>query len=112
MDPLGLAFENFDGIGAFRETDRGLALEVSGELDGTPFAGPRELAALLKQHEDLGPCLVRELYRFVTGHQESRAESVLFAPLSEQFQSAGFDLEALLLEIVMSDGFRLAAGTE
>ena len=43
IDPLGFAFENFDGIGAWRTTDSGTPVDASGILpDGTPFARPGE----------------------------------------------------------------------
>ena len=36
MDPLGLALENFDAVGAWRTRDAGLPIDASGELaDGT-----------------------------------------------------------------------------
>ena len=59
MDPLGLAFENFDALGAYRARDAGKEIDASGELDGQRFAGPRELAGLLRTHPDVEPCLVR-----------------------------------------------------
>ena len=40
MDPLGLAFENFDAIGTFRTTEAGKPIDASGDLDGQAFAGP------------------------------------------------------------------------
>ena len=33
MDPIGLAFENFDGVGAFRTMDAGQVIDASGDLD-------------------------------------------------------------------------------
>ena len=53
MDPLGLALENFDATGMWRDRDRyaGAAIDSSGELpDGTPVKGPDDLRkALLRQ---------------------------------------------------------------
>ncbi|MGE3277932.1 MAG: DUF1592 domain-containing protein [Vicinamibacterales bacterium] len=41
MDPIGLALENFDATGRWRNTDGGIPIDPSGELfDGTPVAGP------------------------------------------------------------------------
>ena len=38
MDPLGLALENFDGIGRWRLEDSGSRIDASGQLvDGTPI---------------------------------------------------------------------------
>jgi hypothetical protein len=36
MDPIGLALENYDAVGAWRETDHGKPIDTSGVLpDGT-----------------------------------------------------------------------------
>jgi len=48
MDPIGFSLENYDGIGAWRGTDGGNAIDASGKLpDGTVFTGPKGLKALL-----------------------------------------------------------------
>jgi tetratricopeptide (TPR) repeat protein len=53
FDPLGLALENFDGLGQWRTTDGGAAIDVSGAfVDGTRFDGPAELRAGLLKYRD------------------------------------------------------------
>jgi hypothetical protein len=54
MDPIGFALENYDGIGAWRNTDGGVAIDASGKLpDGAEFVGPAGLKKLLlTQHRD------------------------------------------------------------
>ena len=37
IDPLGLALENFDGIGGFRARENDAAIDPSGTLDGTAY---------------------------------------------------------------------------
>lgn len=109
LDPLGLAFENFDGIGAFRATDRGMPIDASGTLDGEPFTGPVALLALLRAHPASARCVVRQLYRFASGHQETDDEERLFDGLTRAFAASGYRLPALMRALVTSDGFRFAA---
>ena len=46
MDPLGLALENFDAVGAWRTRDSGLPIDASGELtDGTKIERRRDVAS-------------------------------------------------------------------
>ena len=53
FDPLGLALENFNGIGQWRNTDAGEPINASGAfIDGTPFDGPAELRAGLRKYSD------------------------------------------------------------
>jgi hypothetical protein len=109
MDPLGLPLENFDAIGAFRETDAGLPLDVSGDLDGVAFNGPIELGQALSQSDKVAACMVRHLYRYATGVLEAKEQEPLIAQLSTRFQADGRDMKTLMLELVSSDGFRYVA---
>jgi hypothetical protein len=106
MDPIGLAFENFDAIGAFRATDNGHALDVSGDIDGHAFAGPAELGSILKNDPRVVECGVRQLYRYATGHVELEGEEIIVKSLAQRFASAGHRMAELLKAVVVSDGFR------
>jgi hypothetical protein len=49
LDPLGLAFENYDAVGAWRTRDGDGDVDPSGVLpDGRKFATPKQLRALLR----------------------------------------------------------------
>ncbi len=108
MDPIGLAFENFDAIGNFRQTDGGRPIDASGELDGARFADPRELGTLLRRHPDVETCLVRGVYRYALGHIETGDQDVLIKHIAGNLP-AEQRWKALLLDLVDSPGFRLAA---
>jgi hypothetical protein len=109
MDPLGLPLENFDAIGAYRETDGGLTIDVSGDLDGVAFNGPVELGQLLSQNDAVADCMVRNLYRYATGVLEAKEQEPAIGQLASQFKAEGKDMKKLMVELVASDGFRLVA---
>ena len=53
MDPIGFAFENFDAVGRWRETDDDAPIDPSGVLpDGTAFDGLPELRDVLLSRSD------------------------------------------------------------
>ena len=54
MDPIGFSLENYDGIGAYRAKDGGVAIDASGKMpDGKTFTGPAGLKTLLlNNHKD------------------------------------------------------------
>ena len=53
MDPIGLALENFDGIGQWRTKDLGLPLDTKGQMyDGAVVDGPISLRNALMKHSD------------------------------------------------------------
>jgi hypothetical protein len=109
MDPLGLPLENFDAIGAYRETDGGLTLDLTGDLNGVAFNGPIELGELLSQNDEVASCLVRNLYRYATGVLEAKEQEPAIGQLATQFKAEGKDMRKLMTELVASEGFRLVA---
>jgi hypothetical protein len=61
MDPLGLAFEHFNALGLWRDTEFTQAIDASGKLiTGEQFAGVRELKRILVQNH------ARDFYRTLT----------------------------------------------
>jgi mono/diheme cytochrome c family protein len=106
MDPLGLAYEGFDGIGAGRSTEAGMPIDTSGEFDGQRFRQPAELGALLARSDRLGACVARALFRFALGHLESEGEEPLLEALARDLQKQGYRFPALVASVVKSEGFR------
>jgi hypothetical protein len=106
MDPLGLALENFDAVGAYRTTDQGLPIDATGELMGERFQGAAGLGKALRETPDFGACLVRRMYRHATGHLENPGEEPAVRALVERLAEGGHRLKALAVETVASPGFR------
>jgi hypothetical protein len=112
MDPMGLAFETFDGIGAFRNEEHGLPIDTSGELDGIPFRHAGELGALLRKSPKVGVCVARSLFRFALGHLESEGEEPLMEDLAKGLERDGYNFPSLVLNVVKSRGFRYLSPPE
>ncbi len=108
MDPIGLAFENFDAIGAYRDTENGYPIDATGDLDGVAFDGTRELGELLATDPRVAECVARQVYRHATGHLEVEAELDAIVDLGADFQARGHRFLDLVVTIVTSDGFRFA----
>jgi hypothetical protein len=111
IDPIGLAMEHFDGIGAHRDDDQGLPLDVTGTLDGADFDGLEQLAETIVQHPNLAGCIARQAYRHATGHRESGEEGDILTALTASFRQADERFLALFVEIAESDGFRFLGPT-
>jgi len=106
MDPVGLGLENFDAVGAYRATDHGLPIDTSGTLDAATFDGPRTLATVLRNSPETATCLVRQVYRYATGHVETSGEDIVMAAIASAVEGRGYLWSALLSEVAVSDGFR------
>jgi hypothetical protein len=111
MDPIGLAFENFDGTGAYRTMENGIVIDASGEildasddLAGT-FVGVAELSQKLAQSRFVGDCVANQWFRFSLGRMESVDDACTLSEIHEGFATSGYDVRALMKSIVLSEAF-------
>jgi hypothetical protein len=112
MDPIGLAFENFDAIGQHRELESGQRIDVSGTIHGSSdaalggaFRGVRELAGKLAQSRQAQDCLATQWFRFAAGRSETTPDTCSLSTLQHLFFSSGGDLIELLVGITQTDAF-------
>jgi hypothetical protein len=106
MDPMGLALEKFDGAGQFRDTEKGAAIDTSGNLDGAPFNDVDGLNRALHDHPMLPTCLVKRVYSYGTGGPVSMGtDRNVLAYLTQRFAQSGYRLPDLLRDIALSSAF-------
>jgi hypothetical protein len=70
MDPLGLALENFNALGRWRDKERAGPVDASGKLiSGEPFKDVRDLKKILIEHRrpDFYRCLTEKLLTYALG---------------------------------------------
>lgn len=104
-DPMGLALENFDGSGAYRETEKGEAIDASGSLDGAAFKTVVGLGQALHDHPQLSACLTRRLYSYGLGGPTTSDDQAVMTYLTGKFAGEGYKLPALLRAIATSNAF-------
>jgi len=109
MDPIGVALENFDGIGAFRTQDAGRTVDASGDLDGQPYKDLRGLAALLRKSPEVSACVVKDLLRYATGDASAEQDPLTIEKLTKTFERNGRQLAVLASAVASSDAFRFAS---
>lgn len=111
MDPIGLGFESYDAIGAFRTMEGTRTIDATGEIvatrdvDGT-FDGAVELSQLLSQSDEVRECVARQWFRFATRRIEGPADACSLGRVFGAFVESDFDVRALMLSIVTTDAFR------
>ena len=105
-DPIGLALENFDGAGRWRDTENGAVIDTTGELDGVTYEEVSGLTQALRDHPKLAACLVERLYAYGTGGPVSmRHDRAALDFFEDRFVAAGHRLPALLEELATSRAF-------
>jgi hypothetical protein len=108
MDPLGLALENFDLIGAWRETDGPAKVDASGRLaDGTPVNGAADLRrAMLSRSEAFVTTATAKLMTYGLGRPVHHYDMPLVRSIVRRAGREGNRFSALVLGIVESDAFQ------
>lgn len=106
IDPIGLGFEHFDGIGRFRTTENGAAIETSGALDEVPFADLATLANDVAQSPKYPHCVAQKMYAYAVGRPVTDGETAQVDALGSAFVDSGLRLKALMQAVATSQGFR------
>jgi hypothetical protein len=110
MDPLGLALENFNTVGQYREhdPDTRTLIDASGELpDGSPVTGARDLrGALVADPERFAQTLTENLITYALGRTIDYRDMPTVRRIVQDAASDDFRFESIVLGIVSSDAFR------
>ena len=111
MDPLGLALENFDATGMWRDRDRyaGQTIDASGVLpDGTKVNGPDDLRkALLRRPEQFAQTFVEGLLTYATGRPAQHADMPTVRRIVKAAAADNYRFSTIVQAVVKSDQFRM-----
>jgi hypothetical protein len=132
MDPIGLGFEQYNAIGVFqkkmvlqfpaepsdgarrRRTIKELDVDPSGFIQGmedSAFSTPRELGRLLAGSKTCQKAIVKQLFRYAFGRQETEDDQPAIDAMLARFRDSGFRFRELIVALVTSDLF-LQKGSE
>ena len=127
IDPIGLGFEQYNAIGVFqkkmvlqfagaradeargrRPTTIELDVDASGYIQGiedSEFSTPKELGRLLAESKTCQKCIVKQLFRYAFGREETRNDQPVIDALLEKFRDSGFRFRELIVALVTSELF-------
>ena len=115
LDPLGLAFENYDAIGKWRETEHVVGgigqdplVDASGRLpNGKPFNGADEFKKLLAQDDKrLTEAFLKHLATYALRRVITIDDENELKRLTQSADNDPLQLAELIREFVLSDLFR------
>jgi hypothetical protein len=110
IDGLGFGLEHYDGIGAYRTMDQGVAVDSSGEVNTTqdidgPYDGGPALATLLARSAEVRDCAPTQWLRYALARREGDDDTCSLVALRQAFASSGGDLRELMVALTQTDAF-------
>ncbi|MEK7949157.1 DUF1592 domain-containing protein [Luteolibacter soli] len=110
MDPMGLAFENFNALGAFREKELGKPIPSSeGRLiTGEKFANVSELKHLLvtSRRQDYYRCITEKVLTYALGRGPEPCDITTVDSIIDGLEQSGGKFSTLITGIIESPAFQ------
>jgi hypothetical protein len=109
MDPIGLALENFDGVGAWRTKEAGVPIDAAGRLvDGTDVDSPQSLRAALLQYPDaFVQTLTEKMLMYAVGRTMHHSDMPYVRAIARDAARDEYRVSSIVMGIVNSPPFRM-----
>jgi hypothetical protein len=109
MDPLGLAFENFNAMGGWRDKDARQPIDVTGHLStGEKFSSVTDLKRVLthERHLDFYRCLTEKLMIYALGRGLDYRDTETVDQIVARLEREGGKMSVLLYGVMESVPFQ------
>jgi hypothetical protein len=110
IDPVGVAFSQYDAIGHFDSTvdigEYGLPTRFEG-LDTPEFTTLAQLSSNLAAESDTAACLAEKLFIYTHGREPEPADACVLQAAREKFAETDGSLPSILAAFVESPAFRM-----
>jgi hypothetical protein len=118
INPLGFAFENFDGMGRYRETETtaGEVLPIDSSGSFTFVDGPRsyanatELMRAMAEDRQAHLCYAKKLASFALQRAVNELDLGMLTKLAATSTSSNGSVKQVILDLVKHDSFRIRVG--
>ena len=110
MDPIGFALENYDGVGAWRDKDKGVWIDASGKLpDGSVFRGPAGLSHLIldRYRDQFIATFTEKLMTYALGRGIESYDRPALRSIIREAEKNNTTIPALIDGIVKSSQFQM-----
>jgi hypothetical protein len=108
FEPMGMALENFDAVGAWRTEDAGVPVDATGVMpDGTKLDGVGSLRGALERYSDQFARVVTEkLLIYALGRGVEYQDMPVVRSIAREAAADRYRFSSLVSAIVKSDPFR------
>jgi hypothetical protein len=114
MDPIGLALENFDAVGAWRSREAGGVIDVSGELaDGTKVNGVIDLRnSIVSRPQMFAGTLAEKLLIYALGRGLDYRDMPSVRGIVRDAAQKDYRMSSLILGVIRSTPFQMRTAAE
>jgi hypothetical protein len=116
IDPVGLAFENYDAVGLWRDTEYGKPIDASGTLTVTDaqgsFTSAVELVRNIAASRDARSCFAGNWLTYAYGRPHTSADACAWQQIEEVLEASNGNIGELLVAIAKTDQFRYRLKSE
>lgn len=113
MDPIGLALENYNAVGMWRDREGGEPIDTAGRLvTGEQFSGVEELKELLatSRRQDFHRCLAEKLLTYAIGRGVEYYDGPTIDAIVARAEGAGGSLRDFVDGVIASTPFQQRRG--
>jgi Protein of unknown function (DUF1585)/Protein of unknown function (DUF1588) len=109
MDPIGLALENFDAVGAWRTSYGASPIDASGQLsDGIRIDGPVSLRnALLHRREVFVRTIAEKLLTYALGRSVEFYDMPAIRRIARQASTTDYRWSSMVIGVITSQPFQM-----
>jgi hypothetical protein len=109
FDPIGYAFENYNGVGAYQTMDAGKPVDASGQIgldkQMRTFKNALELGNILAESAQVSDCMARQFLRYALRRRESAGDEASVASATAAFTKQGGNLRELIVGLTRTRAF-------
>lgn len=109
MDPLGLALENFNALGLWRDSERGLPIDSTGTLlSGESFTNVTQLKRVLATNHstEFYRTVTEKLLTYALGRGMEYSDVITVDAIVEKLSASGGKPSVLIAEVIQSAPFQ------
>ena len=107
INPPGFAFEHYDALGQFRDTDHGLPVDSSGSLGADSWTDAIDFAAMLADNPSAHACYVQNWLEFLYGRLATPEDADSLQALSNRSRLEDRAILDLLVDLTVTETFRM-----
>jgi hypothetical protein len=110
FDPVGFAFEHFDGFGRYRDNEKGATIDATGTIYGEPSGdipldGVGSLVDYLASSDQVRACLVRYWSYYAHGRDNWQEKKCNDDAIRRDAEQNGYTLDSVVIGILHAQSF-------